>query len=519
MRPFEVLYPVVMRLACRWFLGCGVLALGGCFDPGQPINDTGSSDDSSGNASAMSSTAGTTPTTQGPTTPDTGATDTQDPDSGTDDTATTSPPMQCDGNGVDPACPGSTPFCEDGLCVDCSGLPEDVCMGVDVATPICDAGACTACTAHDQCGTGACRFTTGECFAAANRLWADNTFGGCAGGVGSEENPVCEVVDAMEIINGQAGMEPWAIMVAGSPNDYVGTVDPDQNRPVAIIGPSAGLAATLNNDSAYTIDLWAQSPETYLHRLSLDRGSGGPTIRCNTGQVYVTDSNMLGGDTTVLVSGCAINLERVAVNTNGMGAIVTGGSLYAEEVSFDNSSGGLRIEGGSAELHRSVVSNNYVEGGIHVQGGELLLVNSIVFNNQYQNDGLHVMAGGMAEVVHSTLIGAFTCSNMAGPTTVRNSIVMGGNFDGGMACSSSTVHNSVVNAGLAQGVGNVMVSGDDLGSIFVNSGGGMLDYHVLPGSIPDGVAVHQAGDPVVDYDLDPRTEMAGAVDYAGADVP
>jgi len=510
-----------MRLACRWGVGSGLLLLSGCFDPGLPIDETTASD-----ASSDGATSGPTsgpPTSDGPTTLDTGATDTVDPPTTTQpdpDGSTTDPPIDCDENGPDPSCPADAPFCSDGQCVDCSAGPESACMALDPTTPVCDEGTCTGCTEHDQCSTGACRFSTGECFAQSNRLWVDNTFGGCAGGVGTEESPLCDVVDAMEILNGQAGMEPWAIFVAGSPNPYEGTVDPDQNRPVAIIGPSAGLAATLYNEDAFTIELWAQSPETYLDHLSIDRGYGGPTIRCNTGQVFVTDSNLLGGDTTAGVTGCSLRLRRVAVNTNGMGLIVTGGELFTDDVSIDNSSGGLRIEGGTAELHRTVVSNNYVEGGIHVQGsGELVLVNSMVFNNQYQNDGLFVAVGGTAEVVHSTIIGAADCSNMV-DVTIRNSIVMGRNFEAGMACTVATVHNSAINAGLGQGMGNVMVDNGDLGSIFVNPGpGGMLDWHVLPGSAPEDVAVHQAGDPVVDFDLDPRPIMAGAADWAGADVP
>jgi len=508
-----------MNIAWRRWIGVGIVATGGCFDPGEAVLDTGSSDGSSGSTTASATSAPTVePATATDPDPDT-ATE-PDPDTATEPDPTTSPPIECDGDGPDPTCPAEAPFCRDGACVDCMGAAEDACAGLDPAAPICEAGTCAACTEHDQCSTGACRFTTGECFPASNLLWVDNTFGGCAGGVGSEASPLCEVEEAMGILNAQAGMEPWAIIVAGSPNSYEGSIDPGQNRPVAIVGPSVGLAATLSSGGT-TIDLWAQSPETYLHRLTIDGPGGQPTIRCNTGQVFVTDSNLEGGSTTASITGCTMRLRRVYVHTNGMGLVVTGGQLVTDDVAIDNSSGGLRIEGGSAELRRTVVSNNYVEGGIHVQGsGDLQLINSMVFYNQYQNDGLNVISGGSAEVVHSTIVGALSCNDMAGPITVRNSIVLGHEFEAGMACTQATVHASVINQGLGQGMGNVMADADDLGSLFIDPSPGMgADYHLLPGSIAEGVAVHQAGDPIVDFDLDPRPMMVGAPDFAGADVP
>ncbi|MCA9707952.1 MAG: hypothetical protein KDK70_19020, partial [Myxococcales bacterium] len=273
--------------------------------------------------------------------------------------------------------------------------------------------------------------------------------------------------------------------------------------------------ATLSNDSGYTIDLWAQSPETYLDHLTIDRGFGGPTIRCNTGQVWVTDSNMQGGEATADVSGCSLRTRRVLVNSFGLSMTVgPGGELLADQTRFDNSSGGLSVQG-TAVLRRSVVSNNYVEGGIFVQGGDLTLVNSMVFHNQYQNYGVQVATGGTAEVVHSTVLGTFGCNNMAGPTSIRNSIVLD------LGCTSTAVDRSVVDmASVGQGMGNVGASMADFGSIFVNPGGSSPDdWHVLPGSLPQGVAVHQAGDPVIDFDGDPRPITAGDPDYAGADVP
>jgi hypothetical protein len=514
-----------MKLAYGLGLGIyGALTLGACFDPGQAV-DTGPDSEGSSTGPTTGMSTDDPPTTGMSTDdpPTTGMT-TDDPPT-TTDPDTTAGPAGCQGDGLDPTCDDpATPYCQDGACVACTGLDEGTCAALDPTAPVCDGetGICSACTEHDQCDTGACRFATGECFAESNRLWVDNTFGGCAGGTGSEDNPFCTVVQAIDVLNGQAGEEPWAIFVAGSPNPYEGTVDPDNNRPVAIIGPSAGLAATLYNEDAYTIDLWAQSPETYLDHLTIDRGFGGTAVRCNTGQAYVTDSAFVGGDTAADVTGCSLRLRRSVVSTGNLGMMVSGsGELLADQTSFENSSGGLFIDGGTVTLHRSVVRDHYVEGGIAVvNNGELTLSDSMVYYNQYQNDGVSVAGGGTVEVVHSTIIGAFTCGAMAGPTSIRNSIVMGQPFEAGVDCVSTAIDNSVVNLGMDQGMGNVQADAMDLASIFVDPSSGMnADWHVLPGSLPMDVAVHQPGDPLVDFDGDPRPTMAGAADYAGADVP
>ena len=385
------------------------------------------------------------------------------------------------------------------------------------------AGVCAGCTEHDQCVTGACRFSTGECFAESNRLWVDNTFGGCAGGVGSEESPMCTIEQAVEVINGQVGMEPWAVFVAGSPTTYMGVIDPDNNRPVAIIGPSSGLSAVIAGDGNWTVDLWNQSPETYLANLTIEgpQGTfGNPSIRCNTGQVYVTDSNFVNADAAAEITGCSLRLRRSLVSTGGWGILQTGGELIADETVFENSSGGIQSSG-SVTLRRSYVRDHWVEGGIHImEGGDLTVINSMVYNNNYTNRGI-LATGGTVDIIGSTIIGNFDCPDTAiGPHSVRGSIVMNHFDNGGLACANTTVDDSLVNAGLAQGMGNVPVEAADMGSIFIDPTQGIgSDWHVLPGSLPEDVAVHQAGDPVVDIDGDPRPVRVGAADYAGADVP
>ncbi|MEM7156844.1 MAG: hypothetical protein AAF799_28600 [Myxococcota bacterium] len=507
-------------------LGGACAILSGCFDPDPGGAETDDASDTSAGESATpgGTTLGDTPTDETSSPP--AATEGGTGDTGTTDPDTTEGPSGCAGEGLDPSCDEATPYCQDGTCVDCTGLPADACIGFDSATPVCDAdaGVCAGCTEHDQCVTGACRFSTGECFAESNRLWVDNTFAGCAAGVGSEESPMCTVEQAVQVINAQIGMDPWAVFVAGSPNPYVGTIDPSNNRPIAVVGPSSGLSAILVGDGNWTIDLWNQSPETYLANLTIEGASdgqaGSASIRCNTGVAYLTDSNLVNSIVGVNINGCSLHMRRSLVSTGGWGVQQSGGELFADETVFENSSGAIE-SGGSVTLRRSYVRDHWVDGGIHItDGGDLTLVNSMVYNNNYVNRGI-MASGGTVDIVGSTVIGNFDCLDTAvGPHSVRSSIVMN-HFDvGGMACANATVDDSLVNDGVALGAGNVPVEAADMGSIFVDPNQGMgSDWHVLPGSLPEGVAVHLEGDPRVDIDGDPRPQRPGAADYAGADVP
>lgn len=56
-----------------------------------------------------------------------------------------------------PACDPGT-----GACVECNEGQQDLCGG---ATPVCVNNACAPCTANEQCESGTCLFSTGECLA------------------------------------------------------------------------------------------------------------------------------------------------------------------------------------------------------------------------------------------------------------------------------------------------------------------------------------------------------------------
>jgi hypothetical protein len=511
----------------RSFLVCFGASLAGCFNPesaseggtdGTDTSDESTTTSPTGEPTVSGSTSNTTP-------PDTSVSETTPPE--TSDTeidpdstgTTTAPPVDCEGPDGEPdsTCPAEAPFCQGGTCVGCDAITdgEAGCTALDPTTPVCgSAGACVGCTEHDECSSGACRSRTGECFAEPNRLWVDNT--SCANGVGTEDAPLCSVAEAVAIIDNQAGEEPWAVFVAGSPMSYQGTIDPNSGRAIAIIGPEQGISATLEGDGEYALDLWAQSPETYLAHVTLISNSNAPSTIRGGGQCWLgmSDVALTQGTRAIETNGCEVRARRSLITGSfDLNVHVSpGGTFVADDTEISNASGGMLVEG-TATLHRTRVWGHYVGGGIEVSGS-LHLVNSIVHQNEYTNDGVHA-SGGDVNVLYSTIVGALTCTPQS-TVAVRNSIVLGHNSEAGMSCTLATVDNSVVNAGVAQGTGNVMAAAADLPNIFVDAAQYGGDYHVLADSVPSGVAMWQDGDPAVDFDGD---ERPGAGDYAGADIP
>ncbi len=513
-----------MPMIRRWGLGSALVSwtiVGGCFSPDRTAgtgDDAGSTsagtDDPSANSltSTLDTTASTDPdsdSTDDPSAPTTG-----DPDS----SGSSGEPVACDGPDGEPAaeCSEGAPFCLGGTCVGCDEVGDGAaaCAAVSGTTPVCVADTCSACTEHEQCGSGACRRATGECFPEANRLFVDNTDPNCGAGSGAQDSPICQVTTAMDVIDGQAGTEPWAIFVAGSPNPYLGTVDPSSGRPIAIIGPSQGLAATIDGGQGFGLDLWAQSPENYVAHATL-RGSsavrgGGGGCALDLADVAIT-----GAGVGIQTGGCEIGVRRslIADNFDTNVVVGLGGVFTTDRVLIEDASTGMVVEG-SALLGRTRVSGHFVGGGIRVDGGTLVMVNSIVHQNEYENDGIELV-GGQLTLTYSTIVGALECTGGA-TAAIRNSIILGHATEAGLVCPVATVESSVVNQGEGQGQGNVVASADELPMIFVDAAQYGGDYHVLPDSIPAGVAVWQDGDPLLDIDGD---ERPGLQDYAGADIP
>lgn len=508
-------YDPRMRLRSASLLVC---VASGCFNP-DDSSGSGGTETATGTAGTSMGEGNEAPTSADDAPGDTTVDTTQPTDDGVDASTGTLPCDGADGELDDDCSDPQAPFCLGGECVGCDAVDENACAAIDPATPICAGGACSGCTEHDQCPTGACRIATGECFAAANRLWVDNTAADCPGATGEEDSPLCAVVDARNLLDAQPGVEPWAVFVAGSPTPYPDAISGEE-RPTAWIGPARGLAARIERESA-AVSVYPGG-ELYVARLSITAGADmQAAINAYSGLLWLDDLTVRGTSSGALATGVAgVRSRRCSLGSYGRTVHVAPmGSLVLEDGQITDNSGAMLVDG-DATLIRSFVHFSYVEGGIEVNG-TLRATNSMIYDSIYQFGDIQANPGSVVDLLY-TVIGpdGLTCPGTPGQSeqTIRNSIVLS------IDCPSAVITSSAVgtDAAVSQGVGNVLITEADYASVFVapNGSGDSLDYHVLPGApIVTDLAEWNTDDPETDIDGDPRPTRDGATDVAGADVP
>lgn len=148
----------------------------GCFDPSSAPTTSGTGTDTDADTGVATDVDPT----------NTPSTDTADTRSGT-----TSPdPCEADQN-VDPICSSQTPYCLEGVCVDCTELGASACGDISAATSVCDAssGLCVECSASDA---SACELRQ----VCVDNACASCTDGAqCDSGVCLEDEGLCLLLD------------------------------------------------------------------------------------------------------------------------------------------------------------------------------------------------------------------------------------------------------------------------------------------------------------------------------------
>lgn len=495
------------------------LSVAACFsEQTQPAGD-GDGDDDSGSDATTAMPPGTS--APGSTTTgvepggSTSAMDTTGDDGATSSTDGGVPECVTD-NGRDDACPARAPYCADGTCTACPDLAAG-CAAVDPAAPVCDetSGTCIACTEHEQCASGACRIATGECFAEDNRLWvaADAD---CAAATGTEASPLCTIDEALSVLGGQAGTQPWAVFVAGSVSTY--TLQPDAaltGRPIAIIGPTSGVGAQLTGSGVDHLAVLGANNDMYLARVTLDGMiGGGNVLRCTSGDLWVDDTSIQSGTTGVFILGCHVRMRRSEVSgVAGWGVdVFPRGQLTVDEGTVSSNIGGITSQG-ITTLRRSTVADNYLEGGIVATAGSLSLSNCAMHGNVYNHGHIHLGAGVTASLNYVTALGDPVSCDGATPTLhIRNSIV-----DNITCAGQVTVDQSLVAPG-DEGLGtdNVGFPPADYPLVFVDHPAGQLHIAQNPPPYLLGIATRIASDPAIDFDGDARPGV-GQPDYPGID--
>ena len=236
-----------------------------------------------------------------------------------------------------------------------------------------------------------------------------------------------------------------------------------------------------------------------------------------------------------MLKGARAIVDGVRFTSNNFGVDCTEGELQARGSRFSDSDvSGIRADACNMTLLSSVVADNFRQG-IEVTGGELTLVNSFVsLNGLNVTDGGGIMTFGGVDLTLNYVTMFKNSGSIGGPGSIictgsptvylRNSIIVGESPDSidedCLFAADSLAYDYSQNP---PDVGNgqlLQLSMMNINGILVTVGtdaqSGVL--RPQPGINPiQSLGEWSAGDPLTDFDGDPRPAQEGAPDYAGAD--
>lgn len=461
--------------------------------------------------------SGTTTSTTNPTTgPDTTGEPTSGPDttttgpmtSGTTDNTTGDP-----GCADDAACKAqdpNTPFCVDKVCVDCKGTadPDTACAGLDPALPVCnqDSGQCVVCTAdnkqlctgetpvcdaavnecvgcseHADCPDTACNQESGACFGPEYVIWVD-VAAQCDIGDGTMAMPFCQIAQALDKVAMNNPSVGWTIKIKAG-NYIQPTLAVPEGALLAIIGE--GGVAKLKGTTAATLQVGVNT-KLHLGKINLSSNADDTGLVCAGAQIFGDDVVFASNRQGYVGTDCSANFKRTVFYKNTSGALTA-------------------IGAGTTWVTNSYVSNNgsnaeSTYGGLLTgQGQELHLVYSTVLNN-----------------LSETGARSLQCTVDAGPTEVRNSVVIAF-VSPSIDCAGATIEHSAIDDGKMEGDTNLQAVMADAMNWFDPQVAGI--YKAKPDTPLKELAMWNDGDPKADFNGDPRPATMGSADYAGADRP
>jgi hypothetical protein len=402
--------------------------------------------------------------------------------------ATLDDTMTSTGDTSEPECMGAAdcmddarPFCNEVQeCVTCEEIPDSdgACASVDAGAPLCVGGQCVQCTAKDA---SACMGTTPVCDAGSNTCVACSAHDQCGETACNLYTGACLPGDAVVEVGGPKPDYPTlAMAVASFAEGAEGTIVVHEGMPSydqSVIVDGGRVLAFLAAEVGPGVD-----PPRWI------RSSGA------------SPQLTVGADSTVLMDG-------LQLSGNASSAVP-----------------GLRVDGGRAWVDRSRVVTNLGGGIVAQAGAELTLRNCFVGGSVNNVPALEV-DGATAMVAYTTVIGglgmtavALTCTP---PSTlsVTDSIVLLESGNAPVSCGPAVFDHSASEMSLP-GDDNVDVGDFDDGSTWFE-GVATGDFHLTPAGVITfaDIAQWQAGDPSTDIDVDPRPQVDGTEDHAGADVP
>ncbi|MEM9461140.1 MAG: hypothetical protein AAGF11_43650 [Myxococcota bacterium] len=251
-------------------------------------------------------------------------------ESGSESTSSTTGPMPCVGN---EDCPDAqAPFCElaSGECVACDAVddPDGSCSAEDSSMPVCVGGVCVQCTAV---APEACIGTTPVCDDATNTCVACTEHGQCGDAACNLFNGACLPADA--VVRVGPGLD------YGTLGEAIGTFGPGAEGTIIVHQDDYNEAAVV--DGGRTLAFLANEGDLPRWILS---GGGSP-------QLTVSDGTALMDG--IQVSGNASTMDP--------GLLVDGGRAWVDRGRIINNDGGGIVAQNAAEL---VVRNCFVGGSV-----------------------------------------------------------------------------------------------------------------------------------------------------------
>lgn len=457
-----------------------------CSDaPADGCGDLDACDSTCGESGCSASTSGPSTTTSlGTTSADTSGAASSSSEVGTSTSDTTS--SGCAG---DAECGAATPHCSMGTCVACSATPnpDAACARLDPDFPLCNDDECVQCSDRD---TTVCTGTVPVC---------DPTSHLCVGCTAHLQCPdsACHLDEGSCL-----------------PEDRVWYVDGDANNCLAASGTMAAPYCTIDD----ALGEIAQASRA--------------TIRVIAASAPYSEALAIDGNRTVALMGQG----PTAPILDALGApsvTVESATLFAERLRWQSNAQdpAIMLDDAVAWIDRSEIVQNQ-GGGIDASNGAMLHLRSSVIGAGGTGLADRValrIDGATMDVVASTIAGndgsatsSIRCLG-GGGGSVRSSIVVGLDPPS-ISCLGLQVDDSAVDTNGLDGAGNMVFASFNAGWFVAPAAG---DFHLVAGTVFEGLGLWHVGDPTVDLDGDarPNPRMGrgvgrdGVADVCGADVP
>lgn len=294
-----------------------------------------------------------------------------------------------------PCADGQRCDAETSRCVDLEdlGTPPDSEPPPDLTMPAC-AGSCIECQTHADCPSLVCddylrSGSGGTCVPASSVVYVDNRGGACSVS-GSGDTPATATCTLSEALLRIDGTQKRVIRVMPSAADYGSLVI--DGKSVTIFGPAGqGGSAQIQGNGTVGALVVKGAAAVVINGLNVTRGRAG--IFCQGGAASLTlrHANVTGcSDIGLLISDCALELDRVLIADNANGALgISGSQGYSVTNSFIVRNRSLALP--AIKLASSVpgvfrfntVADNTSEAAAAVECGSsrITLSDSIVFRN------------------------------------------------------------------------------------------------------------------------------------------